>query len=127
MGYNIRPAGLTNILNLAATTTGPGEWFRMHPGINDIAIQVSHVGSSDGVTVASTMIIEGSNDGVNAAATVATLAINGVTPQYLGVGMPSTLRGFGWIRAKLNSASSTTTASTGYAISADVNVGQRSI
>ncbi|MHB0965512.1 MAG: hypothetical protein ACYC36_03570 [Bellilinea sp.] len=124
----IQSPGPTAILNITSTTTGPGSWYRVdNKKLSDLTFQGLHVGTSDGVTVQSTIYIEGSNDGVNAIATkLATFAFNGTTPQSEGATMLSTMKGaWEYIRANVNSASSSTSVSTGYNIQVMVGAGGR--
>ena len=124
----IQTPGPTTILNITSTTTGPGSWYRVNnQKLSDLTFQVLHAGTSAGVTVSSTINIEGSNDGSNAIATVlAAIAINGTTPQSEGATMKSTMAGaWEYIRANVNRASSSTSVSTGYNIQVIVGAGGR--
>jgi len=112
----INSPGQTNILTLAATTTGPGNWYYVVPHVDLVAFQYNMTGTSAATTLNSTCVIEGSVDGITAGATLATLVISGTTPQSISAGLGTTLRGYPYIRAMLNTASSTTAAGGGYSI-----------
>ena len=110
MSYNINTTPVT-ILN--SSSTGAGEWYRVHPKHSNLTFQVIHTGTSVGATVASTVLIEASNDGVNALSTpLATIVIAGDTPQSLGVAIDANWQ---WVRAKNNAIQAATAGSTGSA------------
>ena len=118
MAYLIQTPGTNNILSLTSTTTGAGNWYRVDWRATQLAIQVVHTGTSAGVNVASTVKIEVSNDGVNALGTAAgSVALNGTTPQSDGFVMQR----WEYIRANLQTASSTTAAGTAYSINVTVS------
>lgn len=83
MANNIYSPGPQTILN--SSSSGPGAWYRLHPNIRNVTIQALQQGSSVGVTVGSTIYVEGSNDGINPIATkLGTIAFNGASPQSDG-------------------------------------------
>lgn len=83
MANNIYTAGVQSMLN--SSSTGPGSWYRVHPQVRNITFQATITGSSVGVTVSSTIYVEGSNDGSNAVGTkLATIALSGGSPQSDG-------------------------------------------
>lgn len=73
MAFNIQAGGPQTILN--SSSTGPGQWYRVHPAIRNITFQA--IATASGATVGSTLVIEASNDGINPLATVmATISLN---------------------------------------------------
>jgi hypothetical protein len=112
MAFVLNSAGPTTIFNSTAITAG--EWYRIHPRLSNLGIQVIHTGSSVGATVSSTTLIQVSNDGVQPLETTAgstvdaagVVALTGGSPQSAGFGLAVN---WGWIRAKPNSAPSTGT------------------
>lgn len=113
MAYNINTTPVT-ILN--SSSTGAGEWYRVHPKHSNLTFQVVHTGTSVAATVASTTVIEASNDGVNALSTpLATIVISGDSPQSLGVAIDANWQ---WVRAKYNGiqASTAGAAGSGFAV-----------
>lgn len=73
MAFNIQAGGNQVILN--SSSTGPGNWYRVHPQVRNITFQANAIGV--GATIGSTVIIQGSNDGVNPiATTLATIPLN---------------------------------------------------
>lgn len=102
MANNIYTAGPVTILN--SSSTGPGSWYRLHPSVRNLTVQALQTGSSVGVTVGSTIYVEGSNDGVNAIATkLATIVFNGASPQSDGFSLDAH-----WEYIRLNTNSVTT-------------------
>ena len=102
MAYNIQDAGLNQIFN--SSSTGPGNWYRIHPGIDHMGIQASLVGSSVGSTVSGVVNIEVSVDGVNPLATLAG-AITISSAGSPGADGFDYAGGFQYIRANLQSIS----------------------
>jgi hypothetical protein len=73
MSFNIQAGGPQTILN--SSSTGAGNWYRVHPQIRNITFQAVATGAS--ATIGSTVLVQGSNDGINAvASTLATIALN---------------------------------------------------
>lgn len=108
MAFTINSAGPVTILN--SSSTGPGEWYRVHPKLGTLTFQVTHTGSSVGATVQSTTFIQVSNDGVNpllttagtSASALGTVTHNGGSPQSDGFAINAN---WAWVRANLNSLS----------------------
>ena len=125
----------TNVLGpgpnliLSSSSSGAGDWHRVHPRLGNLTFQVLHVGCSvgaTGTTVSSTVVIEASNDGSNALATVlGTFAISGDSPQSDGFTADAN---WSYIRAKINSVGAASAGSTGsnFAISVRVSAQLRS-
>lgn len=110
MAFNINTTPVT-ILN--SSSTGAGEWYRVHPKHSNLTFQVVHTGTSVGATVASTTVIEASNDGVNALSTpLATIALSGDSGISLGVAIDANWQ---YVRAKYNSIQASTAGSAGSA------------
>ncbi len=108
MAFNINT---TPVTILDSTSTGAGQWYRVHPKHSNLTFQVVHTGTSVGATVSSTVLIEASNDGVNAMSTpLATIVIAGDSPQSLGIAIDANWQ---WVRAKNNSLSASTAGSAG--------------
>lgn len=109
MGYVLNSAGPTTILN--SSSSGYGNWFRVHPKLRELTFQAVHTGSSVGATVASTIIVQASNDGVNPLQTTAgstvdalgTIVLNGGSPQSAGFAINA---GWQFVRAGMLSAPS---------------------
>lgn len=111
---------------LASSSTGAGDWYRVHPKLGKLTFQVTHTGTSVGTTIGSTTVIEASNDGVNALATVlGTIAIAGSDVKADGF---ATDAHWEYIRAKINSVQAATAGSTGttFGISVAVSAEMRS-
>lgn len=108
MGFNINTPGPTSILN--SSSTGPGNWYRIHGKMGKMTFQVLHTGSSVGATVQSTIYVQASNDGVNPLQTtagttvdaLATVVLNGGSPQSAGFALDAN---WGWVRAFTNALS----------------------
>lgn len=117
MAFTLNNAGPTNLLtSTAGSTAKTGEWFRVPPKLRALAFQVVQVTSSVGATASSTTFIQVSNDGVNPIAdNPITIALTGTTDTVSnGACFPTSYGGnWGWIRAKLNSLSSSTAGSVG--------------
>jgi hypothetical protein len=78
MAFNIQAGGAQTIL--ASSSTGAGNWYRVHPQIRNITFQA--IGLSAGATIGSTVLIQASNDGINpVATTLATLSLNSSTTE----------------------------------------------
>lgn len=111
MAFVINSPGPTTILN--SSSTGAGNWYRVHPKIGTLTVQVLHSGTSVGATCQSTVYIQASNDGTNPLLTtagtsvdaLATFVTNGGSPQVQGI---ATNAAWGWIRAFTNSISTGT-------------------
>ena len=102
------PGGQT-ILN--SSSTGPGDWYRIHPKLGKLFVSVTHQATSVGASLSSTVNIEASNDGVNALATkLGTIVFAGDTIQTDGFAIDSHPE---YIRANYNSIGAATAASTG--------------
>lgn len=110
MGYVLH-AGPTTILN--SSSSGYGEWHRVHPKLGNLTFQAVHTASgAAGTTVQSTIYIQASNDGVNPLETTAgstvgalgTIVLNGGSPQSDGFAIDAN---WGWVRAGMPSAPST--------------------
>src|SRR3972149_6647288 len=94
------------LLDLTEKTTGPGTAYNIPPNLRLGGLQTLQVGTSAGVTVTSTVNIEGSNDGSNwTSITGTTLAINGATPQSAALPMTSSHGGWAYIRGNMASGS----------------------
>ena len=109
----------TNVLGpgpnliLTSSSTGAGNWHRIHPKLSNLTFQVLHTGTSAGATVGSTTVIEASNDGVNALGTVlGTVGLAGDTPPNNGFTIDAN---WSYVRAKINSVVAATAGSTGSA------------
>lgn len=112
----------TNVLGpgpnliLTSSSSGAGNWHRVHPKLGKLTFQVVHTGTSvgaTGTTVGSTTVIEASNDGVNPLATVlGTVAFSGDSPQSDGFTIDAN---WSYIRAKINSVAAASAGSTGSA------------
>lgn len=110
MAYVLNSPGPTTILN--TTSSGFGEWYRVHPKLGTLTFQVLQVGASIGATVQSTAIVQASNDGTNPLQTTAgstvsalgTVVLNGGSPQSDGFAINAN---WGWVRSGLLSAPST--------------------
>ena len=111
MGYILNSPGPNTILN--SSSSGFGNWFRVHPKLGTIAFQAVHTSSGiAGTTVQSTIYIQGSNDGVTPLGTtlgttlsnLGTIVISGGSPQSDGFTINA---GWAYVRAGLNSAPST--------------------
>lgn len=110
MAYNINT---TPVTILESTSTGPGEWYRVHPNRGKLTFQIIQTGTSVGATVASTVLVQASNDGVNpllttAGSTVdalATVVLNGGSPQSAGFAIDAAWE---WVRINVNSLSTGT-------------------
>jgi len=110
MAYNINSTP-TTILN--SSSTGAGEWYRVHPNRGKLTFQVLHTGTSVGATVQSTVHIQVSNDGVNPLLTTAgtsvdalgTVTLNGGSPQSAGFAIDAAWE---WVRANTNALSTGT-------------------
>jgi len=107
----------TNVLGpgpnliLTSSSTGAGDWHRVHPKLGKLTFQVLHTGTSAGATVGSTTVIEASNDGSNALGTVlGTVGLAGDTPQSDGFTIDAN---WSYVRAKINSVVAATAGSTG--------------
>lgn len=73
MAFNIQAGGHQTIL--ASSSTGPGEWYRLHPQIRNVTFQAIATGAS--ATIGSTVEIHVSNDGINKVATLlGTISLN---------------------------------------------------
>lgn len=117
MANNIYSPGPQTILN--SSSTGSGSWYRLHPNVRNVTFQALLPGSSVGVTVGSTIFIEGSNDGVNAIASkLGTIAFNGGSPQSDGFTIDAHWE---YVRATINSI---TTASSAASIIASAQFGR---
>lgn len=105
MANNIQNSGQTTILN--SSSTGPGDWYQIHPGIRNITFQVTHSGSSVGTSVASTTYLQVSNDGVNPLQTKAGTVAMGTTPLDISPASDgfSLDAHYGWVRGNINSIS----------------------
>lgn len=103
MAFVLNTAGPTTIFN--SSSSAAGEWYRVHPRLGKLGIQVLHTGSSVGATVSSTTLLQVSNDGVNPLETTGgstidaafTVALLGGSPQSAGAGLDVA---WGWIRAR---------------------------
>ena len=96
---------------LTSSSTGPGDWYRVHPKLGLLTFQVTHTATSVGASLSSTVVIEGSNDGVNAMATVlGTIVFAGASVQSDGF---ATNNHPEYIRAKYNGIGAATAGSTG--------------
>ena len=126
MSNTVIPGGPTDLVNLTATTTGPGSWFRIHPGVGEVVFGLTLTGTSAGVTVASTVNIQFSHDGSNVS-TSFNLALTGVTPQVVAAGLASSQRGYPWVRANVNTVSSTTDTGTAFRLRVTANSNQRTL
>ena len=111
MGYVINTAGPVVLLN--SSSSGFGEWYRVHPKLGNLTFQVLHESlTSVGTTVSSTAVVQASNDGTNpllttagtTAAALGTVALSGGSPQSDGFTVQAC---WGWVRAGLLSAPST--------------------
>lgn len=104
MANNLYSPGPQTIFS--SSSTGAGNWYRLHPQVRNVTFQCLQVGSSVGVTVGSTVYIEVSNDGVNALATKPiTVAFNGASPQSDGATLDAH---YEYVRANLNSSTTGT-------------------
>lgn len=114
---------------LASSSTGAGDWYRVHPKLGKLTFQVTHNPTSigaTGTTVSSTTVIEASNDGVNALGTVlGTVALAGDGVQSNGF---ATDAHWEYVRAKINSVGAASAGSTGagFGISVSVSAEMRS-
>lgn len=112
MALVLQNAGPVTILN--SSSSGYGEWYRVHPKMRKLTFQALHesIGAGAGTTVQSTIYIQGSNDGTNALGTTAgttlsnlgTIVLNGGSPQSDGFAIDAS---WAYIRAGLNSGPST--------------------
>lgn len=110
MAFNINTTPVKIMGSTGTTSTGAGNWYRVHPNRGPLSIQVTHSGASVGATVQSTVYIQVSNDGVNPLLTtagtsvdaLATIVTNGGSPQSQGFTMNG---GWEYIRAFINSLS----------------------
>lgn len=109
MANNIHPGGPQIILT--SSSTGPGAWYRLHPGVRNPTVQTTMTGSSVGVLLSAVMNIEVSNDGVNPAATLAgTITISSAaSPSADGFALAAHWE---YVRANLQSISTGTTTTT---------------
>ena len=110
MAYNINTTPVQILGTTGTTSTGPGNWFRVHPNRGKLTFQAIHSGTSVGVTVQSTIHIQASNDGVNPLLTTAgttvdalgTIVLNGGSPQSAGFAIDASWE---YIRASINAIS----------------------
>ena len=110
----------TNVLGpgpnliLSSSSSGAGDWHRVHPKLGKLTFQVVHTGTSvgaTGTTVSSTTVIEASNNGVNALDTVlGTIVFAGDSPQSNGFTIDAN---WSYVRAKINSVAAASAGSTG--------------
>lgn len=117
----IQSAGAQAILQ--SSSTGAGDWYRVHHKISKLTFQVTHnptsVGAT-GTTVSSTTVIEASNDGINALGTVlGTVALAGDNVQSDGFAIDAHWE---YVRAKINSVGAASAGSTGAGFGIEVFV-----
>ena len=110
---------------LTSSSTGAGDWHRVHSKLTKLTFQVTHTGTSVGATVGSTTVIEVSNDGVNANATV--LGTVGLVGTSVAADGFATDMHWEYVRAKINSVQAATAGSTGntFAIAVTVSAAQQ--
>lgn len=111
MAFLINSPGPITILQ--TTSSGFGDFYRIHPKMGKLTFQVLHESSGvAGTTVQSTAIIQASNDGTNpllttsgsTASALGTVVLNGGSPQSDGFAIDAS---WGFVRAGLLSAPST--------------------
>lgn len=110
MAFNINSSPIPILGTTGTTSTGAGNWFRVHPDRRNLTFQLVGSAAAAGTTINSTVYIQGSNDGVNPLQTtagtsvdaLATMVIAGGSPQSNGFAMVS---GWEWVRAFVNSIS----------------------
>lgn len=110
MPFNINTSPVQLLGTTGTTSTGAGNWFRVHPDRRNLTFQLVGSAAANGTTINSTVYIQASNDGVNPLQTtagtsvdaLATMVIGGGSPQSNGFAMQS---GWEWIRAFVNSIS----------------------
>ena len=109
--------GVTTIFtSTAGSTIATGSWYEILPTIGALAWQVKLQTSSAGATAATTVTIEVSNDSSLALATVGqTIALTATTDAVSdGAVLASSMRGpWRYIRARMNSLTTSTAGSTG--------------
>ena len=102
MAFNIQAGGPQTILN--SSSTGPGNWYRVHPQIRNITFQATINGSSLAATGSSSAYIQVSNDGVNPLASIPIIiGITGAAPLADGATMDAH---YEYVRAQINSITS---------------------
>lgn len=105
----LQSAGAQAILQ--SSSTGAGDWYRVHHKIAKLTFQVVHTATSAGASVSSTTVIEASNDGINPLGTVlGTVALAGDTLASDGFAIDTHWE---YIRAKFNGIGAATAGSTG--------------
>lgn len=108
MAFYIQDTGVNTIFN--STAVGPGQWYRIHHKITEMAFQATISGTTAGstVSVGAVVAIEQSVDGVNPMITkLGTITISSVTavsPAADGFGSTVGM-GAQYVRANLTSLS----------------------
>src|SRR3989304_9442523 len=103
MGYIISPGPVTL---LDSSSSGYGEWYRVHPNLGTLTFQFIHASTTVGTVVQSTCVVQASNDGVTplettsgtTAGALGTVAFNGAAPESDGVTVDAA---WSWVRAGL--------------------------
>ena len=118
MSYNVLGPGPTIILT--SSSSGAGDWYRVHDKLGTLTFQVLHIATSVGASISSTTVIEVSNDGTYPLDTVAgSIVLAGASQLSDGF---ATNAAWGWVRAKINSLGATTAGSTGSTFNVSVRV-----
>src|SRR3954466_12797361 len=110
MAFNLNTTPLDLLGTAGSSSTGPGQWYRVHPDRRNLTFQIIHTGTSVGATVQSTTFIQVSNDGVTPLETtggssvdaLGVVALNGGSPQSAGFGIAANWE---YIRANINALS----------------------
>jgi len=97
---------------LQSSSTGAGEWYRVHPKLGNLSFQWTHLGTSVGASVSSTLVVEASNDGVNALGTPLGTVVFGGGQSPASDGFTTAMH-YEYVRAKINSVGASTAGSAG--------------
>lgn len=120
MANYIQTPGPTTIFsNTIATTSLAGSWYTIHSKLRNLTFEVKQTTSSAGATASSTTYIEISNDGVTPLATKGqTIALIASTDAVADGGvLSSSMQGqWGYIRANVNSLTTSTAGSVGFPV-----------
>lgn len=121
--YLINNAGPVTIFSAEAAATG--NWYRVHPKLSNLTFQATQTGASVGTTMSSSLVIQASDDGVNALDTaLGTITWSSqATPNSDGFTINAA---WNYVRAKLNSISTSTSSTNANSVAVVVGAQLRS-